>query len=377
MIAPSSSVAVERLGSIPFWRKRSITSVAVEPTGSNVARTGTVVSIEPMWWWSRISTISACSTPGTLCACSAWSTSSTRRGAGSTRSVRVTRPIGLRGGVDGDRRAVVDLLDLVGDVGEQVVGADGQRLRVHQRAARRRQRDHAARSRRCPAARDDRDPALARPARASSSRRASCRCSSPAARRRARSPRAARPRGCRRRRRRPAPISLGSGRCPSPSPHRGRRPRRPRRRPCSPSSTSTIALDRASARPARRLARLADVAAGERALGHHAGQRAVLVDDRHEVEVLARHHAGRPRAPARRRRQRELARASRRARAASRAARNSGSRRAGALEHPARLRVEVAEAHRHVLVVADRGGPSARRSRRRRRSSPCPGCDAR
>ena len=47
-IAPSSSVAVERLGSMPFWRKRSITSVAVEPTGSNVARTGTVVSIEPM-----------------------------------------------------------------------------------------------------------------------------------------------------------------------------------------------------------------------------------------------------------------------------------------------------------------------------------------
>ena len=30
--------------------------------------------------------------------------------------------------VDRDRRAVVDLLDLVGDVGEQVVGADGQRV---------------------------------------------------------------------------------------------------------------------------------------------------------------------------------------------------------------------------------------------------------
>ena len=95
-IAPSSRTAVERLGSMPFWRKRSITSVAVEPTGSNVARTGIVVSIEPMWWWSRISTISACSTPGTLWACSAWSTSSTRRGAGLTRSVRVTSPIGCR-----------------------------------------------------------------------------------------------------------------------------------------------------------------------------------------------------------------------------------------------------------------------------------------
>ena len=95
-IAPSSTVAVGRDGSIPFWRKRSITSVAVEPTGSNVARTGTLVSIEPMWWWSRISTISACSTPGTLCACSAWSTRITRRGLGPTRSVRVTSPIGLR-----------------------------------------------------------------------------------------------------------------------------------------------------------------------------------------------------------------------------------------------------------------------------------------
>ena len=96
MIAQVSRIAVERLGSSPFWRKRSTTSVAVEPTGSNVARTGTVVSIEPMWWWSRISTISACSTPITLCACSAWSTSSTRRGRGESRSVRVTRPIGLR-----------------------------------------------------------------------------------------------------------------------------------------------------------------------------------------------------------------------------------------------------------------------------------------
>jgi len=49
-IAPSSIVAVGGLGSIPFWRKRSTTSVAVDPTGSNVAVTGTRVSIEPMWW---------------------------------------------------------------------------------------------------------------------------------------------------------------------------------------------------------------------------------------------------------------------------------------------------------------------------------------
>ena len=48
MTAPSSIIARGRLGSIPFWRKRSTTSVAVEPTGSKVAVTGTRVSIEPM-----------------------------------------------------------------------------------------------------------------------------------------------------------------------------------------------------------------------------------------------------------------------------------------------------------------------------------------
>ena len=45
-IPPSSIAALSRLGSIPFWRKRSITSVAVDPTGSNVAATGTRVSTE-------------------------------------------------------------------------------------------------------------------------------------------------------------------------------------------------------------------------------------------------------------------------------------------------------------------------------------------
>ena len=96
--AASRSVAVAWLGSMPFWRKRSTTSVAVEPTGSNVARTGTRVSMEPMWWWSRISTISASSTPATLWDCSAWSTRMTRRGTGRTRSDRVTSPIGRRPG---------------------------------------------------------------------------------------------------------------------------------------------------------------------------------------------------------------------------------------------------------------------------------------
>ena len=58
----------------------------------------------------------------------------------------------------------------------------------------------------------------------------------------------------------------------------------------SPSVTSTIASTEAAASDRLgRLARLADVAAGQRALGHHAGQGAVVVDDRHELEVLARH----------------------------------------------------------------------------------------
>ena len=93
-IAASSIVAVGRWGSRPAARKRSTTRVAVLPTGSKVAATGKRVSIEPMWWWSRISTMWASSTPGTLWACSPWSTSSTRRGGGCTSSARVTRPTG-------------------------------------------------------------------------------------------------------------------------------------------------------------------------------------------------------------------------------------------------------------------------------------------
>ena len=55
--AASSIVAVGRWGSRPWRRKRSTTRVAVLPTGSKVAATGKRVSIEPMWWWSRISTM--------------------------------------------------------------------------------------------------------------------------------------------------------------------------------------------------------------------------------------------------------------------------------------------------------------------------------
>ena len=48
--AASSIVAASLDGSSPAAANRSATSVAVEPTGSNVARTGRCVSIEPMWW---------------------------------------------------------------------------------------------------------------------------------------------------------------------------------------------------------------------------------------------------------------------------------------------------------------------------------------
>ena len=64
--------------------------------------------------------------------------------------------------VDRHGRAVVDVLDRLGDVGQQVVGRDGQRLAVHQRPARRRQRDHAAGHVAVQRRGDDRGPALAR-----------------------------------------------------------------------------------------------------------------------------------------------------------------------------------------------------------------------
>ena len=120
-------IAVESIGSISLPMKRSAISVAVEPTGSKVAVTGIRVSIEPMWWWSRISTISACSTPG--------------HALGGLGVVDEDHPARLRRdevaagqqadrpvpGVDRDCGPVVDVLDLLGDVDDQVVGIDGQR----------------------------------------------------------------------------------------------------------------------------------------------------------------------------------------------------------------------------------------------------------
>ena len=274
---------------MPFWRKRSTTSVAVDPTGSNVARTGTVVSIEPMWWWSRISTISASSTPGTLCACSAWST---RIDAAAARvdEVRAGDQADRRaGGVDGDRGAVVDVLDRLGDVGDEVVGADGQRVGVHDGPARRGQRDHAAGDVAVQRRDDDRGAVLARRGRTTASVGATpleattSAAPSSIARRCAssRSPTTTTS---------PAPIPVGE-RTSIASTHT---------RPATSASAAEqrLALEDVGDRrdggrrvdEARGLARLADVAAGQRALGDDADELAVVVDDRDDVGVLARHH---------------------------------------------------------------------------------------
>ena len=96
-----------------------------------------------MWWWSRISTISAWSIPGALWDSSAWSTSTTLRGAGETSAERADEPQRPPPRVDDDRRAVLDVEDLRRHVLEHVVGLDGQRLRIHDPPDRDRQLDHA------------------------------------------------------------------------------------------------------------------------------------------------------------------------------------------------------------------------------------------
>ena len=251
-------MAAGRLGSIPLWRKRSITSVAVEPTGSNVARTGTRVSIEPMWWWSRISTISACSTPTTLCACSAWSTSSTCRAGGFTRSERVTSPIGRRVAVDGDGRAVVHVLDEVRDLGHEVLRPDGQRRLVHQRARRLGERDHPPGH--VGVERRDHHGGTRARARARGSRRpAACGCSARAARPASRWRPAARPADRRRRRCRPRRRRSAWSPRSWPARTRGRSAPAPAApSTSSPSSTRTIAPSAvgASSRDASRDSRM-------------------------------------------------------------------------------------------------------------------------
>ena len=331
-----------------------------------------------MWWWSRISTISACSTPGTLCACSAWSTSSTRRGCGFDEVRARDEADRPPARVDGDRRAVVDVLDLLGDVGEQVVGAHGERLAVHQRAARRRQRDHARRSRRCPAAsattavprsRGQLEHLVGRLGAVAGHQQPDAELDRRALRVR---------RGCRRRPRRPRRSPRQRRRRPSPAPRPGRRPRARRRpRPARP------AAPRRSRSTARRRVELAT----PRATRGCSGGRARARSSRPRARRRRRRSApGRgPRAPSSRPTsrtgssslgQRELARASRRARAASRGA-GTPARAPRSLEHPARLRVERRRGAPARSRCGDPAAASARRSRSRPRSSRCPGCGGR
>ena len=195
-----------------------------------------------MWWWSRISTISACSIPTTLWDSSAWSTSTTLRRSGATRSERLTMfPGGPKDAVDHDRRPVVDLEDLGRDVLEHVVRLGGQRLGVHDPPDRHGELDH-------PRAdvgvqrRDDHVDAR-RPCRPPPRRPpAACRWAAPAGRTPGRRRRAARPAGrrrprCRPRRRCP-PAPRPPSRAPTAARTRRRRRSRGSRRPARPGTAS-------------------------------------------------------------------------------------------------------------------------------------------
>ena len=245
--------------------------------------------------------------------------------------------------------------------------------RVHQRAARRRERDHARGHVAVQRRDDDRRPRSAASARISSRGSVALLVtSSPApssiASRWAsgRSPTTTTS---------PGRSRSGASRRPSPAPRLGRdlasspppraRPRARRR-----------SRPRPWARRARGLARLADVAARQRALGHDAHERAVVVDDRHQVEVLARHQ------------QADLA-----DRLAVVGHREALAHHVAHAQHHVRqelglgapLRsstqrvcgVELAQAAPARTRCAGRAAASAPRSRSPTRSSPCPGCGGR
>ena len=128
MIAHSSSIADERLGSIPFWRKRSITSVdgradRVErrPHRDGRLDRADVVVVEDLDDLGLLDAGHALRLLGVV----------DQQHPPRQRAHEVhagDEPDRVPARVDRDRRPVVDVLDLVGDVGEQVVGADGQRL---------------------------------------------------------------------------------------------------------------------------------------------------------------------------------------------------------------------------------------------------------
>ena len=100
---------------------------------------------------------------------------------------------------------------------------------------------------------------------------------------------------------------------------------------------------------ARGLAGLADVPAGERADGHDSRENTVVVHDRHQIEVVVRHRQAH--VPDR------LAAVGDRkglahdvARPQHHVGQQLGRRSVAALEHPARLSIQIAQTHRHVLV---------------------------
>ncbi len=129
--AASSIFAVDSSGLRPLALKRSMIRVAVEPTGSKVAGMGEVVSMSPMWWWSRISTTSAFSTPADALPDLGVVDEEHAPRAGVEEVGPRDDPDGHPLLVDGDRGPVVDLHDLLGYLRYEVVGPDGQGVLAH------------------------------------------------------------------------------------------------------------------------------------------------------------------------------------------------------------------------------------------------------
>ncbi len=317
-----------------------------------------------MWWWSRISTISACSTPTTrLRLLGVVDEDHLARlgvdevGAGDEADRAAV-------GVDHDGGAVVDVLDRVGDVGDEVVGRDRDRLAVHQRQARRRQRDHPRGDVAVERRDDDGDAALAREREVVVGHRGGVRRDEEADADLERDPLCV------------GPVA-DDDHVAGLEAHR-QRARGHREHPDAAAderlrvADELVALEHAGDRAdggrrvePRRLARLAHVAPGERALGDRTGEPAVAVDHRDQVDVVARHdqadlahrvvvggarealahHVARP--------QQDVGEQLRLARAA-------------AVEHPARLRVELAEPDRDVFVARIEPAPELRVADRRR-----------
>ena len=83
----------------------------------------------------------------------------------------------------------------------------------------------------------------------------------------------------------PSEMPLSVRRRPSSAPRRGPTAGGPRRRAARPRARRRSRSRRWGPPQGRGAARLADVAPGERPLGEDTGQRAVVVDDRHQLEV--------------------------------------------------------------------------------------------